>query len=142
MDFLLEVIGRQNNGYKFGFEESDCIELLCYVDDNVLMIEGLDEMNENLVLVEKFCCEIGMRLNIKKFVIFCIILCGSKSYIVNIIKIKVVIKGERVFVIFLDGCMKYFGLKMSFWVMKICKDIVVQLEGMVESIGGVYLKLR
>lgn len=39
MDPLLEVIGRQNNGYKFGPEEGDRIESLCYADDNALMTE-------------------------------------------------------------------------------------------------------
>lgn len=54
---LLEVIGKQNNGYKYGPKESDRIESLCYADDNALMIEGLDEMNKSLAYLEKFCCE-------------------------------------------------------------------------------------
>lgn len=54
---LLEVIGRQNNGYKYGPKESDRIESLCYADDNALMTEGLDEMNKSLAYLEKFCCE-------------------------------------------------------------------------------------
>lgn len=54
---LLEVIGRENNGYKYGPKESDRIESLCYADDNALMTEGLDEMNKSLAYLEKFCCE-------------------------------------------------------------------------------------
>lgn len=142
MDPLLEVIGRQNNGYKFGPEESDRIESLCYADDNALMTESPDEMNKNLALVEKFCGETGMRLNIKKSATFCITPSGSRSYTVNNNKTKVAIKGERVPVIPPDGCMKYLGSKMSPWVTKIRKDIVAQLEGMVESIGSAHLKPR
>lgn len=42
------------------------MESLCYADHNVLITEGPDEMNKNLAYVKKFCCETGMRLNIKK----------------------------------------------------------------------------
>lgn len=68
-------------------------------------------MNEHLALVEKFCCETGMRLNIKKSATLCITPCGSRSYTVNNTKTKVTIKGEQVPVIPPDGCMKYLGSK-------------------------------
>lgn len=66
MDPLVKVFDRQSNGYKFGPKESDRIEPLCYADDNAVLTESPDEMNENLALIEKFCCKTGMRLNIKK----------------------------------------------------------------------------
>lgn len=41
-----------------------------------------------------------------------------------------------------DGSMKHLCSKTSPWVKKIRKDIVVQLEGIVESIRSAHLKPR
>lgn len=79
--------------------KSDRIESICYSGDNVLMTEGPDEMNENLALIEKFCCKTGMELNIKRSATFCITQCVSRSYTVNNTKSKVAIMAERVPVI-------------------------------------------
>jgi hypothetical protein len=131
MDPLLEYICQQGNGYKFGPEEGDRMGPLCYADDNALATGSPGEMNHNLALVDEFCSETGMRLNIKKSATFCITPCGSRSYTVNTNTVRVQIRGEEVPVIEPDSCMKYLGSKMSPWVTNIRKDLVQMLEGKV-----------
>ena len=138
---MAELTARQN-GYKFGPEEGDRMESLCYADDNALCTNSPAEMNSNLEAVAAFCDQTGMRLNIKKSACFTITPCGSKTYTVNLQGEAICIRGESVPVIPPDGSMKYLGSKMSPWVTKIRKDLVAQLESWVKSIGEAKLKPR
>ena len=66
MDPLLAEVSRQGNGYKFGHGDSDRIESLAYADDNCLLTGSAEDMNTNLAIVDRFCAETGMKLNVKK----------------------------------------------------------------------------
>ena len=84
MDPLLAEVSRQGNRYKFGPGDSDRIESLAYADDNSLLTGSAEEMNTNLAIVNRFCAETGMRLNVKKSAAFCIRPAGSRTYTVNV----------------------------------------------------------
>ena len=97
MDPLLAEVSRQGNGYKFGPGDSDRIESLAYADDNSLLTGSAEEMNTNLAIVNRFCEETGMRLNVKKSASFCIRPAGNRIYTVNVFTTPLIVGGGEAF---------------------------------------------
>lgn len=142
MDPLLAEITNRSNGYKFGPASDDRIESLAYADDNSLLTGTPEEMNTNLEIVNSFCDNTGMRLNVKKSAAFCLTPKGSRSYLVNQFTTPLRVGGEEVPLIKPSESTKYLGSKISAWVNKVAQDVETKLEGMIKAIDGANQKPR
>ena len=65
MDPMLEAISTKDSGYKWDTSGNQLLAL-CYADDNGLLTMSPRDRQENLNIVQKFCVDSGMSLNVKK----------------------------------------------------------------------------
>ena len=142
MDPLLAAVSRQGNGYKFGPGDSDRIESLAYADDNSLLTGSAEEMNTNLAIVNRFCAETDMRLDVKKSAAFCIRPAGSRTYTVNVFTTPLVVGEEKILLIKPSETTKYLGSKISPWVNRVNQELVPKLEQMLKGIDKSSLRPR
>lgn len=142
MDPLLCKISEQKNGYRFGPETDDNIEALCYADDNALTTGDPAAMQHNCGLVNDFCQETGMRLNVKKSAAFYIKPATKGTYTVNTYEVPPTIGGEPIPLVGPEDCTKYLGTSINPWTTTRRRDLGAQCAKMLQGIDKSRLKPR
>ena len=107
---------------------------LGYADDTVLISDSRAGMVANFEIVESFCRDMGLRLNVKKSYIFQIDM-TAKSWQVNQAE-RYIVNGTAIPWIYQDDSVRYLGKAFGPWCGMSAPNVKAQLANWADCLKG------
>ena len=113
MDPLLKRLEESGAGYQFGSSPEARVASLAFADDIALTSPSDGEMRKLLAIVDDFCSDTGLRLNVRKCATFCIKpVAGGKSWALDT-NLEIRIGGEMIPRVDPGEVTKYLGMRIG-----------------------------